>query len=201
MSKEQMQKDLRNNFRQKLRTLVCDTIDIHHRGGISTTEFIAATVTELIDTAISMLVDSTHITPKTFGEMMEKTFAAASAAAGKKHEGKEKVYILEIELLNPHVNPEVFGIIPEFLNPDDPRPAREQFNERYAHGGGWCPSKGWQLLKDDSIYYTQSVEEGEDPRHSPLARFKFRNESIVLYDHAWVAIIQPDRTFEVSRMD
>lgn len=48
--------------------------------------------------------------------------------------------------------PEVLGFIPQFLSDFDPRPAAEQFDEAYAHGGGWHSfGKGkWKLSLADS---------------------------------------------------
>jgi len=40
-----------------------------------------------------------------------------------------------------------------------------------------------------------------DPILAPLAQAKLRDELIVFYRHALVAIIQPDGSFEVSRVD
>jgi hypothetical protein len=81
------------------------------------------------------------------------------------------------------------------LDENDPRPAKDQFNERYAHGGGWHPMGGFKLNQDNSLKYPG------DPPLKPVARLQFRNELIMFYDHAWVAIIHKDRYFEVCRMD
>ena len=89
----------------------------------------------------------------------------------------------------------VVGDIPIFLNEDDGRCAREQFNERYAHGGGWRPMRGWAMYENFYIQY-----EDESPLE-PWAMMRLHNETILVYDHSWVAIIQPDQAFEVSRMD
>jgi hypothetical protein len=78
---------------------------------------------------------------------------------------------------------------------DDPRSAKEQLNTGYAHGGGWQAFNGFKLNADDSLSYPG------DPPQIPIIEFKLRNERVVLYDHAWVAVIQPDRSFEVCRMD
>jgi len=40
-----------------------------------------------------------------------------------------------------------------------------------------------------------------DPPFKPLAQAKLRDELIVLYEADFVAVIQPDRSFEVARMD
>ena len=99
------------------------------------------------------------------------------------------------EFLHPAMTPEHLGLLPYMLNEEDPRPAKDQFNEKYAHGGGWCPFKGFKLGADNSLRYP------EDPPLIPLAQLKFRNELILFYDHAWVAIIHKDRYFEACRMD
>lgn len=95
---------------------------------------------------------------------------------------------------------DLIGLIPEFLSELDPRPAAEQFNERYAHGGGWYPMDGWQFTSFNGIKYPG------DPVYLPVARIdlhtgKDRPETIFVYEHAWVAIVQADGTYEVARMD
>jgi hypothetical protein len=194
MSKEQMRKDLQKHFRSKLRKLVLDTFEIHDAADLPSVDAATTLITELTHSAVMLLVDVSSMTPKHFGEIMERTFANARAEFTS-NGGQLDETTMEVELLHPRVGPDVMGILPDFLDPDDPRPVREQFNERYAHGGGWHPMDKWKLLKDNSISYP-----GEDPL-KPLAQLKFRKELVVLYEHSWVAIIQPDRTFEISRMD
>jgi hypothetical protein len=199
MSKEQMKKDLENRTREKLKLLTIDTIELYKTGGLSPRDAMATITSEMTYIVIQMLTATTRITPEKFGQLMQETYKAIYE---KEKEDDDDVQIIEVQLLRPNVTPEILGCIPDFLDLRDPRPAREQFNENYAHGGGWHPMKGWQLLKDNSIYYTGSLGESDnEPPYKPLAQTKFRNELIVIYDHAWVAIIQPDRTFEVSRMD
>jgi hypothetical protein len=197
MSKEQMRKDLQKHFRSKLRKLVLDTFEVHDAADLSPVDAATTLITELTHSAVMLLVDVSSMTPKHFGEIMERTFANARAEF-KSNGGQlddAEMEVMEVELLHPRVGPDVMGILPDFLDLADPRPVREQFNERYAHGGGWSPMSKWKLLKDNSISYP-----GEDPL-KPLAQLKFRKELVVLYEHSWVAIIQPDRTFEISRMD
>ena len=100
------------------------------------------------------------------------------------------------ELLRTGVTAETLGLIPSFLADSDARPAREQFNERYAHGGGWYPINGCKLdIFDLTLHYPG------DPPLTPIARLKFRDETILLYDYAFVLIMQQDHSFEVARMD
>jgi hypothetical protein len=81
------------------------------------------------------------------------------------------------------------------LSTDDPRPAREQFDANYRHGGGWQPQSGFTLTGNNSLKYP-----GDPPFH-PLARIQLRDEQINIYEYGYVAIIQPNRSFEVCRMD
>ena len=88
------------------------------------------------------------------------------------------------------------GLIPHMLREADSRPAAEQFNERYAHGGGWRPMAGWSY--DES---TGEISYPGDPALSPIASIGLRDETIIIYQHAWVAIIQANGDLEVARMD
>ena len=55
------------------------------------------------------------------------------------------------------------GLIPHFLDENDPRPAREQFDEHYQHGGGWQPFEGFKFkIKTNEIKYPG------DPAMKPL---------------------------------
>ena len=99
-------------------------------------------------------------------------------------------------MLHPKMDAEHLGLLPFMLDADDPRPAREQFDANYTHGGGWHPQPGFKLMDSDN-----SLKYPGDPPFSPLAQTNLRNELIVFYEYSYVAIIQPDRTFEVCRMD
>ena len=104
-------------------------------------------------------------------------------------------------------NPEAAGLIPQFLSEMDPRPAREQLNENYAHGGGWQPFPGFELVVrrkpegriDEYAGYT--LQYPSDPPMRMLSQGQLRNEIIMLFEGAWVVIMQPNGTWEVSRMD
>lgn len=96
-------------------------------------------------------------------------------------------------------HPERMGAIPAFLWPDDPRPAREQFAERY-HFGGWHPMKGWSLANVETVGGAVA-RFPEDPPMRELSRGQLRDETVILFECSWVAVVQPDGTFEISRMD
>jgi hypothetical protein len=88
------------------------------------------------------------------------------------------------------------GFIPQFLSPADPRPAAEQLDANYQHGGGWRPMTGWTF---DPL--TNRLSYPGDPPLTPAAVGYLRDEVILVYPHAWVLILQKDGSFEVSRMD
>ena len=102
--------------------------------------------------------------------------------------------MIEFELTHPEATREHLGLIPDFLRAADPRPAREQFDERYRHGGGWRPIPNWTVL-DGAIQYS------DDPPHLLLAVGRLRDETIRIYDGAWVSITGPDGAVEIARMD
>lgn len=87
------------------------------------------------------------------------------------------------------------GFLPAFLDDADPRPAKEQFNENYKHGGGWRKFEGFTLHKDNSISYP------DDPPLYPIAWTKLRDEAIFVYQSSWVLVRQPDGSHEIARID
>lgn len=102
---------------------------------------------------------------------------------------------MKITILHPRCTVDHLGYIPSFLDERNPAPAKEQFDQNYGHGGGWHPLKGFKLEDDNSLVYPG------DPPQRPIAAIRFREELVLIYSHAWVAVIQPDRSFEVCRMD
>jgi hypothetical protein len=94
---------------------------------------------------------------------------------------------------HPRCTIEHWGYIPLFLNEGDPRPAKEQFDDRYQ--AGWKPFIGFTKDDQDGLHYPG------DPIQLPVSEIQFRNERILLYQSSWVCIIQPDGTWEVCRMD
>jgi hypothetical protein len=89
------------------------------------------------------------------------------------------------------------GLLSMIFRGDDPRPAKKQAKDRYAHGGGWSPIPGFLL---DQGNWTLSFR--GDPPYKPLAYgYLSKKEIIVLYNYSFVMILQADGSFEVSRMD
>ncbi len=88
-----------------------------------------------------------------------------------------------------------WGFIPSFLDADDPRPAREQFNERYL--GGWRPAPPGLSFDFDTV----TLSYPGDPPMTPISAMQFRAEIILLFPSDWVLILQRDGSWEACRMD
>lgn len=92
------------------------------------------------------------------------------------------------------VKPEHLGFIPTFFDESDSRKAADQVNERYI--GGWRPLQGaFKLQPDGTLTYPG------DPPLRPIAECQFRDELLLFYPHDWLAIVQADGSYEVSRLD
>ena len=96
---------------------------------------------------------------------------------------------------HPRAHVEMLGFIPEMISENDPQSAREQFDSGYRHGGGWHAFKGFSMLPSGDMKYPY------DPPTRLLFEAQLRQETIRVYEHAWVAIVQPSGEFEVCRMD
>lgn len=90
---------------------------------------------------------------------------------------------------------EMLGWIPSFFSEADPRPAREQLESNYSHGGGINPLPGFTMLPNGDLSYPG------DPPFELLAETKLRDEIIRVYHYSWLSIIQPDGSFIVTRVD
>lgn len=97
--------------------------------------------------------------------------------------------------LDKHADPDLLGAIPSFLDADDPDPAAKQLDKHYGHGGGWRPSAGWTIDEKGVARYPG------DPALKPLFASVLRDEVILVYLYGYVAVIQPDQSFEICRMD
>ena len=89
------------------------------------------------------------------------------------------------------------GYLPSFLDERDPDPAAKQIDKNYQHGGGWHPQKGWELLDAEWMV----MKYPGDPAVQPIAVAKLRDERLYFYPHQYLCIIQPDRSFEMARVD
>lgn len=96
--------------------------------------------------------------------------------------------------VNPAATMDHLGIIPSFLDPEDVRTAAMQIDENYC--SGWRPSSGFTMDKEK-----RTLKCAGDPDLPPLFMSLMGDELIFVYEYGYVAIVQPDETFEVSRLD
>lgn len=101
---------------------------------------------------------------------------------------------MEWVLKHPDAEAEMLGLLPAFFDEADPRPAKQQLDENYAHGGGWSPFQGFQLTE-------RGLQYPDDPPMLLIAEAKLRDETIRLYEGSWLVILQPDGSWETSRVD
>jgi hypothetical protein len=92
-------------------------------------------------------------------------------------------------------SPILWGLIPGFLDENDPRSAREQFHANYF--GGWYPFDGFTFDLENGTLHSLLG----DPPLELRSVIQFRDELILLFDHMWVLVLQPDNSWEVSKMD
>jgi hypothetical protein len=99
-----------------------------------------------------------------------------------------------IDLTKP-VGFDIVGYIPSWLSTLDPEGAEKQIDKHYKHGGGFDHFEGFKMDDNFGLYYPS------DPTFYPLAAAKLREELILFYPHAWVAVVQKDASFRIARID
>ena len=103
---------------------------------------------------------------------------------------------LEAEFGPPHP---VAGILPAFLSSDDHDDAVTQINKNYAHGGGWHDFDGFTMR--DSADGAKALHYPGDPPMAEIWRTKVRDETVILFQCGWVAVVQPDGTHRIAHID
>ena len=101
-----------------------------------------------------------------------------------------------VNLVAPCDITDMVGLIPYFLDENDPRPACDQFDANYQHGGGWRSMDGFKLN-----HKTFTLTYPGDPPYKPLAMIALRKEKIFIYEYAFVCVLQPEGLFSVARLD
>lgn len=92
---------------------------------------------------------------------------------------------------------DMLGAIPAMLSADNPAGAVEQIDAFYCKaGGGWRDSDGWTLSANGG-----RLTSCGDPARWLIAQAKLRDEQVLFFDGAWVAVVQPDGAFRVARID
>lgn len=95
----------------------------------------------------------------------------------------------------PHNSIASLGNLINFLSEDDPRPAKEQIDDRYKAGGGWKSIEGFTIDKSGALHYPG------DPVMYPICCATLRFEVILTYEADVVAIFRPDGSLDVARID
>jgi len=98
------------------------------------------------------------------------------------------------------------GFVPRFFHVGDDRPASEQLEERYAHGGGFRPMEGFELdlnreapLASRIIY--PADEDGPEEVYRAVSYTLIGNELLIMFESSWLGIVQPDGEFAITRVD
>ena len=105
------------------------------------------------------------------------------------------------------VHPETIGVLPMILMSNDPRPVKDQLDDRYSHGGGYSVSPGnWKYIpaegeNEATLQYTSTSGEESDEALREMARTQIHDETCILFDYQFMAIVQPDASFVVVRVD
>lgn len=102
---------------------------------------------------------------------------------------------LQWKFLHPRATMAHLGFLPSFLRDNEDASAVKQLDNGYKPYGGWRPQKGFKLTASKCLVYPG------DPPLRPIAETKLRDETICFYESSFVAVIQPDGSFEVCRMD
>ena len=119
----------------------------------------------------------------------------ARLGQGVRDRGVRLMPALTITLLEPGVTLQTLGALPDMLDAADPAPAREQLDRGYRDRGGFRALSGWYLGADDVLHFP-----GDRP-YRPIAETRLGSERILVFECNFVAVVQPDRSFEVARMD
>jgi hypothetical protein len=99
--------------------------------------------------------------------------------------------------LDPKFRPDDLGFLWDILIPDDTRTVKAQLDDRYAHGGGYEPFPGFKLER-----MTMRLKYPGDPPLRPSAMTQIGDEKVFYYQKgSWLLILQPDDTYEVTRVD
>ncbi len=103
------------------------------------------------------------------------------------------------------------GVLPMIFDETDPRPAREQVNDRYSHGGGFVPFEGFTLHDEGPLAARMVYREGEptESGEAEVVREYARTqlvgpagrETLIVFEGSWVAVVQEDGSYAVCRMD
>ena len=96
--------------------------------------------------------------------------------------------------------PNALGVIPHWFY-EVGKSCKDIVNENYGHGGGWRRTALSFVLRTDCPAEEWRLEYPPDPAMFLLAYCVIGLEIFCIFEHAWCAIIQPDGTYEICRID
>lgn len=103
-------------------------------------------------------------------------------------------------LTHPKATPEMLGYLPYLVTDALDTPAREQLEITYAHGGGVRPNTT-MTLHDWSEPGKATLTYPNDPPMEEIARAQRRDETLIFFDCSWLAIVQANGDYLITRMD
>lgn len=95
---------------------------------------------------------------------------------------------------HPDAHPDHLGVITEFVDILDKRPAREQLEENYGCGPLWRAIGFTEANNGDLLY-------PGDPPLQLLYEADLNGERIRMYAHAFVSLLTPGEELFITRMD
>lgn len=99
-------------------------------------------------------------------------------------------------------SPKMLGFLPDLISNLYPGNVAEQLERNYAHGGGYRdltklePGKWTFNKRNKTLRYR-----GESDIFNPLASVQIKDEMVYFYKYSLLAIVKPDGSFAVTRVD
>jgi hypothetical protein len=100
------------------------------------------------------------------------------------------------ELVHPRATFDMLGYVPGFIDISSDAPLRDQINAGYV--------SGWHRSASEWVRISNTLQgHPEDPPFPMIARYRHQptGELLEFYTSCYTAIVQPDGTFEVARLD
>jgi len=97
------------------------------------------------------------------------------------------------------------GLIPYFISSHlRDRTAAEQIADNYV--GGWSPLPGFKMTglakgKGELLPWPKLHYPGDPPMEAIAGTITVSGERVYVFPYGWVAVVQPDGSFEASRCD
>jgi hypothetical protein len=93
------------------------------------------------------------------------------------------------------------GFLPLIIASDWDLPAAEQIAQNYAHGGGYRPRPGFGLVAGKMGQALLQHAGDPDIRERSRLYLPYSDELCILFEHDFLAIVQDDGSFAVTRVD